>query len=32
MEYAIETEDMTKKFGNFFAVDNLDLTIEKNVA
>jgi len=29
MEYAIETENLTKKFGDFFAVDNLDFTIEK---
>ena len=29
MEYAIETENLTKKFGDFFAVDNLDLTIKK---
>ena len=29
MEYAIETENLTKKFGNFIAVDNLDLTIKK---
>ncbi|MCK4476544.1 MAG: ATP-binding cassette domain-containing protein [Methanophagales archaeon] len=30
MKYAIETENLTKKFGDFFAVDNLDLTIEKS--
>jgi ABC-2 type transport system ATP-binding protein len=29
MEYAIETENLTKKFGDFIAVDNLDLTIKK---
>jgi len=29
MECAIETENLTKKFGDFFAVDNLSLTIEK---
>ena len=29
MEYAIETENLTKKFGDFIAVDNLDFTIEK---
>ena len=30
MECAIETENLTKKFGDFIAVDNLDLTIEKD--
>jgi len=29
MECAIKTENLTKKFGDFFAVDNLDLTIKK---
>ena len=29
MEYAIETENLTKKFGDFFAVNNLDLRIKK---
>ena len=29
MEYAIETENLTKKFGDFIAVDNLNFTIEK---
>ena len=29
MECAIETENLTKKFGDFIAVDNLSLTIEK---
>jgi ABC-2 type transport system ATP-binding protein len=29
MDYAIKTENLTKKFGDFIAVDNLSLTIEK---
>ena len=28
MKYAIKTENMTKNFGDFIAVDNLRLTIE----
>jgi len=30
MEYAIETFDLTKKYGDFLAVDALNLRIEKN--
>jgi ABC-2 type transport system ATP-binding protein len=29
MDYAIKTENLTKKFGDFIAIDNLSLTIEK---
>ena len=28
MKYAIKTENLTKNFGDFIAVDNLRLTIE----